>query len=198
MKSPGSRAGGKQRVADLIHRRQRSHGRPVLWRPVPAPAESTLCGGCGAVYRRKTWRRSARRAVPALSGEAPLGSCPACRQVEAGRYFGRVILRGPLVGAEAEAIRRRVANVVARARFTQPERRVVSMRREGDELEVRTTSQKLAHRIVREMEKAFGGRASYAWSHRERSLLAVWRSDGGGERRIHSRAASEGPRGVRR
>jgi hypothetical protein len=66
--------------------------------------------------------------------------------------------------------------VAARARFTQPERRVVSVLRDGEELEV-LTSEKLAHRIVREMEKAFGGRASYVWSHRERSLLAIWHSD---------------------
>jgi NMD protein affecting ribosome stability and mRNA decay len=180
MKNPGSRQGGKQRVRDLVHRRQRSHGRPVMWRPVP-PAESTLCVHCGAVYRRKTWRRSIRRAGPALLGQAPRGSCPACRQVEDGRYYGRVLLRGPRVSADPEAIRRRVANVAARARFTQPERRVVSVREEGDTLEVLTTSEKLAHRIVREMEKAFGGRASYAWSHRRRTLLAVWRSGAGAE-----------------
>jgi hypothetical protein len=91
--------------------------------------------------------------------------------------MGRVLLRGALVGAESEAIRRRIANVAARARFTQPERRVVSVLWDGEELEVLTTSEKLAHRIVREMEKAFGGRASYVWSHRERSLLAIWHSD---------------------
>jgi hypothetical protein len=89
----------------------------------------------------------------------------------------RVVLRGALVRAKSEAIRRRITNVAARARFTQPERRVVSVLRDGEGLEVLTTSEKLAHRIVREMEKAFGGRASYTWSHRERSLLAIWQSD---------------------
>lgn len=177
MKSPGSRLGGKQRLRDLVYRRTRSHGRQVVRSTAPAPAESTLCRPCGAVYRRKTWRRSLRRAAPALLGQAPQGVCPACVQVEDGRYVGRALLRGARVSAEPEAIRRRIANVAARARFTQPERRVVSVRGDGDGLEVRTTSEKLAHRIVRELEKAFGGRASYAWSHREGSLLAIWQSD---------------------
>jgi NMD protein affecting ribosome stability and mRNA decay len=181
MKNVGNRGGGKQRVRDLLNRRQRSHSTPVAGHPVPAPAESTLCVHCGAVYRRKTWRRSTRRAAPALLGQAPRGCCPACRQIEDGRYFGRVLLQGPIVSGDPEAIRRRVANVAARARFTQPERRVVSVRPQGDGLEVLTTSEKLAHRIVREMEKAFGGRASYTWSNRERSLLAVWHSDAGDE-----------------
>lgn len=177
MKSPGNRMAGKQRLRDLVHRRTRSHGRPVVLRKTPAPAESTLCGRCEAVYRRKTWRSSPRRAVPALLGLAPRSVCPACVQIEAGGCRGHALLRGARVSAEREAIRRRIANVATRARFTQPERRVVSVRDDGEGLEVMTTSEKLAHRIVRELEKAFGGRASYVWSHRERSLLAIWQSD---------------------
>ena len=105
---------------------------------------------------------------------APLILCPACRQVRRGEYFGRVRLRGAYVAAHEEEIRRRIRNVVSRARFTQPERRLVSGRRQGSDLEVRTTSQKLAHRIARELEKAFHGRASYAWSDRQGRLDAVW------------------------
>jgi hypothetical protein len=36
------------------------------------------------------------------------------------------------------------------------------------------TSQKLAHRIVYELRKAFRGRATYAWSADDGSLLATW------------------------
>lgn len=37
-----------------------------------------------------------------------------------------------------------------------------------------TTSEELAHRIVHALQKAFGGRAAYAWSDRDGSLRAVW------------------------
>jgi hypothetical protein len=77
---------------------------------------------------------------------------------------------------EAE-IRRRIDNVVARGEFTQPQRKLVSMERSGDEIEVLTTSQKLAHRIVHELKKAFRGRASYAWSDKDGSLFAIWQRD---------------------
>jgi len=70
-------------------------------------------------------------------------------------------------------VRRRIGNVAARAAFTQPERRVSSLERQGDELEVITTSQKLAHRIAHELKKAFGGRVSYAWSD-DGTLFATW------------------------
>ena len=46
-------------------------------------------------------------------------------------------------------------------------------RREG--LEVLTTSQKLAHRIAAELEKAFGGRTTFRWTDREGALDATWR-----------------------
>jgi len=64
-------------------------------------------------------------------------------------------------------------NVAARARFTQPQRRLVSTERSGQVLEVLTTSQKLAHRIVHELRKAFRGRARYSWSGADGSLLAT-------------------------
>src|SRR3989475_13164121 len=83
------------------------------------------------------------------------------------RSFGRVLLSGAYVAAKEAAIRRRIENVAARAGFTQPERRIVSIDRDGNGLELITTSQKLAHRIVNELRKAFSGRASYAWSDRD-------------------------------
>jgi hypothetical protein len=97
--------------------------------------------------------------------------------VEGGKYFGRVVLRGAYLSAHEQEIRRRIDNVVEAARRRQPERRLMAMRRTGDELELLTTSQKLAHRIVHELKKAFKGRASYRWSDRDRRLFAVWERD---------------------
>jgi hypothetical protein len=85
-----------------------------------------------------------------------------------------VVIRGAWAATNAAAIRRRIENVAARAGFTQPERRLVSVDAGPDGLDVITTSQKLAHRIVAELKKAFGGRASYAWSDRDGSLFATW------------------------
>ena len=53
-------------------------------------------------------------------------------------------------------------------------RELVSAARSGPLFEVLTTSQKLAHRIVYELRKAFRGRASYGWSAGDGSLLATW------------------------
>ena len=109
----------------------------------------------------------------ALLDRAVWIQCPACKQVRTGEYWGHVIVRGGFVVANETAIRQRIQNVAAQAESTQPERRLVSAERDGDVLDVLTTSQKLAHRIVHELKKAFRGRASYKWSE-DGSLFAVW------------------------
>jgi NMD protein affecting ribosome stability and mRNA decay len=138
--------------------------------PLPEPSG---CERCGSIFSRRVWRQG-RRVTAALLEQVHWTTCPACEQTRRATGLGRIILRGPYVAPHEEAIRRRIANVAARAAFTQSQRRVSSIERRDDGLEVLTTSQKLAHRIVRELEKAFGGRVSYAWSD-DGSLFATWR-----------------------
>jgi hypothetical protein len=111
-----------------------------------------------------------------VQGALP-GVCPACRQVVNGQAFGRVILEGSYVELHAAELLRRIDNVAMRAAFTQPERRLIGIDTRGSTVEVLTTSQKLAHRIARELEKAFRGSVSYHWSDGDGRLLAVWHRD---------------------
>ena len=146
---------GKTRPAEAAHGR---------------PSEAAACESCGAIFSRRVWRRRPPQTALEQAGGT---RCPACRQADAGIGCGRVVIRGPYAAAHADAVWRRIANVTARASHTQPERRVSSIARQGDVLELVTTSQKLAHRIVRELVKAFGGRATYRWSD-DATLLATW------------------------
>ena len=142
-------------------------------RAAGAPTDRTLCERCGAVYRRKIWRRKkAGDLRPA--GRLAWGVCPACVQVEVGQYFGRVLIRGLRDPGAAREVVRRIENVGRRAALRQPERRIVSIDRLGEGIEVLTTSQKLAHRIARSLYAAFGGRVTYAWSDRDGELFAAW------------------------
>ena len=128
--------------------------------------EPTLCERCGAVLLRRTWRRGTDlKPSHAVLAGATWSVCPACVQVANEEYMGRVTLDGDLVRSDTAVLRRRIANVASRAEHTQVEHRVVSIDRTPDgKLVVLTTSQKLAHRIVHELKKAFGGRATYRWS----------------------------------
>ncbi len=135
--------------------------------------EPTMCERCGAVYRRKTWRTGERTLRTSL-GEVAWTVCPACTQIAEGEYFGRVRTTRSLDPAQEDAVRRRVRNVERRAGYTQPERRTIRIECTRSGLEVLTTSQKLAHRIARELQKAFGGRTHFTWTTPEGGLEAVW------------------------
>jgi NMD protein affecting ribosome stability and mRNA decay len=162
---------GKGLIRSLNRRGTRSEKvRPVEAR-AGRPGEAAMCKRCGALFSRRTWRRD-HAVSDALLARVTWVVCPACQQTGREEYFGRVLIRDAAAAGE-DAIRRRIQNVAARAAFTQPERRVVSVERRGKVLEVLTTSQKLAHRIAHELKKAFGGHTSYVWSD-DRTLLASW------------------------
>jgi NMD protein affecting ribosome stability and mRNA decay len=143
------------------------------------------------VYTKKTWRSAEPRRLEAFLQGAERVSCPACRQVSEGRAYGRVLLSGEWLGEHVEEVRRRIATVEARARHTQPERRLVAIVRRGRGLEMMTTSQKLAHRVAHELQKAFGGSTTYAWSDRDGSLRATWSSPRLSESKRERRTASK-------
>jgi len=139
------------------------------------PAEPTMCQTCGALFSRRVWRPQ-RKVAEAPVRPVVWAECPACKEMRRGEYWGRVLIRGEYAASNEAQIRQRIRNVVEQARSTQPERRLVSAARDGNVLTVLTTSQKLAHRIVRELKKAFGGRARYQWSD-DGSLFALWERD---------------------
>ncbi len=151
----------------------------VKRRGQPSFKDPSICKYCGAIYsgEKQKWHRL-KRLSDELLAKAAWVECPACVQTnKTGLCYGRILASGDYVRDNIDAIRRRIGNVERRAGFTQPERRVVSSEWDGKTLEVLTTSQKLAHRICHELEKAFGGRAKYRWSDEDGSLYATWQHE---------------------
>jgi hypothetical protein len=165
-------AGGRPRLRLVPTPRNavRQDGSPPVAGRTHVEHEPARCERCDAVYQRKTWR-SGRSAPP---DRVTWTLCPACVQIEEQEYFGRLSITRPLPSERETEVRRRIWNVERRARETQPERRLVRIEHTRTGIEVLTTSQKLAHRIAHELEKAFGGRAHYEWADRERVLDATW------------------------
>jgi hypothetical protein len=160
----------------LIRSLSRGFAKTRKRRPIEAAtghlAEPSVCEHCGGVFSRRLWRRDRKVTGPLLDRAAWI-RCPACVQTAEKTGFGRVVIRGAYALANEAAIRRRITNVASRAARTQPERRISTIDRHDDLIEVITTSQKLAHRIVHELKKLFRGRASYTWSD-DGTLFATW------------------------
>jgi len=173
MKSAARRKGeGKGLIRSLDRRGSRSDMSPPVVRKAEFP-DPSVCDRCGAVYSKKTWRRG--RSLPLeLSSAAAWVVCPGCAQAKSGdEYYGRVLVEVPTGSAAfIPDINNRIKNVATRAKSSQPERQVMSTEWDGNQLEVLTTSQKLAHRIVHELAKTFGGKPRFAWSDEDGTLLA--------------------------
>lgn len=152
---------------------------PAVVRKAKTPHEPSICERCGAIYVRKTWRGD-RKVTEQLSKVAEWTVCPACEQVSRQEGQGRLMLLGSGVYARSDLIRRRMDNIAKRAIVTQPQRRIISVDELGptgeEGIEVLTTSQKLAHRIVHELRKVLGGSAIYSWQD-DGALYAEWRYD---------------------
>lgn len=164
---------GKGLIRTLNRQGTRSNKKPAVAQKNRAPAEDSICERCGSIYARSTWRQG-RRISHQAAHAARWTICPACKQVDRGEAYGKIIASGRGVGAQIDAVRRRIENVARRAARTQPERKIVSSEFANNTLEVLTTSQKLAHRITKELCKAFGGKASYEWSD-DGTLSTTWR-----------------------
>ncbi len=149
---------------------------PRVVRKARTYKEPTICERCGSIFVRRTWR-SDHKLSTAERARAGWAVCPACEQVGRQEGQGRVILRGSGVLQEHELLRHRIQNVANRAMKTQPQRRIASIDwidTNGRALQVITTSQKLAHRIVHELGKLFrAGVASYSWKD-DGTLFATW------------------------
>ena len=176
MRQQITRNTSKALIRSLNRRGTRSNLSPLVAQKGRTPADPSLCDICGSVYTAKTWRRN-RPLPPKLVNAAAWTVCPGCKQAKSGKYFGRVLVRSPNAISNLDAIHSPIANVERRAEFTQPEPRIISSKWDGETLEVMTTSQKLAHRIARELQKAFGGRARYTWSSQDGALTAIWQHE---------------------
>jgi NMD protein affecting ribosome stability and mRNA decay len=144
--------------------------------PAHRPREPVLCAGCGAVSVRSRWSRSAnaRRRVAAAGLPIDVRFCPACRRRESGLPRGFVHVDGDFVGPHRDSIVRLLHDEAARAAEDNPLARVLDWGDDGTGgMIVTTTTEHLAIRLGRALEKAFEGKVLYGFSH-QNTLAHVW------------------------
>jgi NMD protein affecting ribosome stability and mRNA decay len=160
--------------ATFTHRVDHDGGRH---RPPRAPSEPSLCAGCGAVYINRHWSRSAAsrvRAARRAGDPIAVRVCPACRQRTTGVPHGFLHVSGEFVAQHREDILHLLHNEVSRAMDDNPLGQVLDWGEDGTGgLLLTTTTEHLAIRLGRGLEKAFDGKVLYGFSH-ENKLAHVW------------------------
>lgn len=147
------------------------------YREVASLPEPALCSRCGAVWRKGKWSRSADTLRDVLRWSKPHPAvCPACRRIQDSYPGGVVSLQGSFLTTHRQEILNRVRNEEAAAR--KPLDRIMTIeegRRSG--LVVHTTSERLARRIGRAVQKAYGGTLQVRFAPEEKLVRVTWRRD---------------------
>lgn len=147
-----------------------------------APAEPILCAGCGAVYSHKRWSRSAaaRMRLAAASG-APIDVriCPGCKRKQSGVPRGFLHVDGEFVRTHRPDIISLLKNEAERAAVDNPVAQILEWRDDArtDDVLVTTTTEHLAIRLGRALERAFDGRVLYGFSHQNKLAHVWWHRD---------------------
>jgi NMD protein affecting ribosome stability and mRNA decay len=137
------------------------------------PPKGAVCTRCGAVYSNKRWALGTPP-TPAAVEKAPRVTCPACRKIKDGYVGGFVTLRGEFLEEHSEEILNMVRNKEKRAMNNNPLDRIISIKRTRGDLEITTTTDKLAQRIGQMLGKAYNGSVEYKWSDDIKMTRVVW------------------------
>jgi hypothetical protein len=140
--------------------------------------EPAVCKDCGAVYSNRRWTsaNSGSESERQEHWRPPhLTVCPACAQLRSGEPRGFVHLDGGFFGMHHEEIEQLLRNEAERAAEDNPLARIMEWKRgDGHKLTVSTTTEHLAQRLGHALEKAFGGRALYDFSHENKLARVNW------------------------
>lgn len=140
-----------------------------------APKGPVICRTCKAIYKNKRWYIDSEEArkLAASPGTNKI-VCPACQKIKDDYPEGIVTLTWSDLRKHEAEIRGLIANVEERALSVNPLERVMKIARLKKDLEVKTTNDRLAQRIGRELVRAFKGKVTTHWAHRDMLARVAW------------------------
>ncbi len=100
--------------------------------------------------------------------------CPGCQRIEQNVHNGEVILKGPLLLANKDAVMGLIRHTETKAWHDNPSSRISSLVDSGESIEIQTTTKWLATRIGKEMQKCFKGTLNIKPSPREKFVRVQW------------------------
>lgn len=167
---------GKFGISDKRGRCKTSSDPYVRDMGLPEPA---ICTGCKAIYRHKRWYLDVEE-YQRLSADEKVDRhmCPACRKIKDGYAEGYVTLRGSYLWKHEEEIRNILRNEESKAVAKNPLGRIMRMERDGDELLIETTEEKLAEHLGRALNKAHQGDIKVVWTDDHAICRVTWQREG--------------------
>ena len=150
-----------------------------MYLPRRSPRGVFWCTDCGSVYYRRRWTLTPPdkiRERVQFSEDVSYTLCPACRKIREHYPYGELRMVG--VGLdEKQEVLRLLKNEEERARGKNPLERIMSIQSDGPEWKVETTTEKLAQRLGRCLQRARGGKVTYRWSYNNKFVRVLWQKE---------------------
>jgi len=170
--------------------KEKEHPRQDPYAMLKAPKGPAICRKCQAIYANKRWHIDGAEARKlAASSRTQKLVCPACQKIRDDYPEGIVTLQWSTLRDHEAEIRGLIANVEARAVSVNPLERVMKIVRQRKDLEVQTTNDRLAQRIGRELVRAYKGKVTCHWAHRDMLARVAWQ---GPEPKVKPKAGKRG------
>jgi NMD protein affecting ribosome stability and mRNA decay len=138
-------------------------------------SKTALCRKCHATYQNKRWYIS-KELYDKKAGlkDTKILLCPACLKIKDKFPGGIVKLKGAFLQDHETEIMNLIRNEEIRSMGFNPLERIIEIIHTREEIEVKTTNEKLAQRITRRLERAYQGKVEYKWSNGTKLLRAEW------------------------
>jgi NMD protein affecting ribosome stability and mRNA decay len=143
--------------------------------PEEGPPALSLCESCHALYHNKRWYLDVAAFEAAKAGgDFHWVTCPACQKIAERYPEGIVTLRGDYFWDHEEEIRNILKNEEEKAMAKNPLERIIRMEREGNDLVIETTEEKLAEHLGRALHKAHQGELKVSWTEEHSVCRVTW------------------------
>jgi hypothetical protein len=143
--------------------------------------DMSICKKCHNIYHNKRWVHDNElyNSILKKKEEINYTICPACLKIETKFYNGVVELSGNFLFEHKSDILNLVRNTVERADYIDPLEKIENIEEDDKKkiVTIYTTSEDLAQRIGRNVEKAYNGDIDYSFSERDLLLRVYWKRD---------------------
>ena len=146
-----------------------------------APTEPAKFSICGVIYSDRRWTLAdaqRKRGKHKHWHPATITVCPACKKKQEALPSGFLYVLGDFLPSHRQEIEHLLDKEAERAAVDNPLGQI--MGRETDEigrLVITTTTEHLAQRLGQTLEKAFGGKVRYDFSHENKLARVYWQRD---------------------
>jgi len=137
--------------------------------------DPTICPSCHLVYHNKRWHRNEKLYEELVkSDKVDYKKCPACRKADDHYPLGVLRLTGDYVWKKKDEILNLVRNTAEAEEKRNPLARIMNIIETDEGLIIETTTESLARRLGRCIDKAHHGELEYIFSDSQKFLRVEW------------------------